>query len=49
MRMLLNFYRGEQYATVTFSNRKHISRIKKLYSERKDEFKINKSRNPLGL
>jgi hypothetical protein len=35
----IEFLSGEQYVTVTFSNRKHISRIKKLYSERKDEFK----------
>lgn len=35
----IEFLSREQYATVTFSNRKHISRIKKLYSERKDEFK----------
>lgn len=29
----------EHYATVTFTDRKMINRIKKLYEERKDEFK----------
>ena len=30
---------GTRTATVTFTNQKHINRIKKLYEERKDEFK----------
>lgn len=30
---------GEHYAVVSFTNKKHINRIKKIYEERKDEFK----------
>lgn len=30
---------GDQYATATFTSRKHINRIKKLYEQRKNEFK----------
>lgn len=36
---MIEFLSGARTATVTFTNRKHISRIKKLYEERKDEFK----------
>lgn len=36
---VIEFLSGTRYATVTFTNRKHISRIKRLYEERKDEFK----------
>ena len=36
---VLEFISGTRTATVTFTNQKHINRIKKLYEERKDEFK----------
>ena len=36
---MIEFISGTRTATVTFTNRKHISRIKKLYEERGDEFK----------
>ena len=36
---VLEFISGTRTATVTFTNKKHINRIKKLYEERKDEFK----------
>ena len=36
---MIEFIAGQKTATVTFSNRKHINRIKKLYEDRKDEFK----------
>lgn len=36
---VIEFISGSQFATVTFSNRKHINRIEKLYKERKDNFK----------
>lgn len=35
----IEFLSGERSAVVTFTNRKHINRIKKLYEERKDDFK----------
>ena len=35
----MEFISGTRTATVTFTNQKHINRIKKLYEERKDEFK----------
>lgn len=35
----VEFISGEHYCTVSFTNRKHINRIKKLYEERKDDFK----------
>src|SRR5574344_488048 len=35
----VEFISGEHYCTVSFTNKKHINRIKKLYEERKDEFK----------
>lgn len=38
----LEFLSGERYAVATFTNRKHINRVKKLYEERKDEFKYLK-------
>lgn len=36
---MIEWISGSHSATVTFTNRKHISRIKKLYEERKDEFR----------
>lgn len=36
---MVEFLSGARTATVTFTNRKHISRIKQLYEERGDEFK----------
>ena len=36
---MIEFTSGTRTATVTFTNKKHINRIKKLYEERKDEFK----------
>ena len=36
---MIEFLTGRHTATVTFTNRKHINRIKKLYEERKDDFK----------
>ena len=36
---MIEFISGTRTATVTFTNKKHINRIKKLYEERKDEFK----------
>ena len=36
---VLEFISGTRTATVTFTNQKHINRIKKIYEERKDEFK----------
>lgn len=35
----IEFLSGEHYCIVTFTNRKHINRIKKVYEERKDDFK----------
>lgn len=35
---VLEFISGTRTATVTFTNQKHINRIKKLYEERKDDF-----------
>ena len=35
----IEFLSGERSAVVSFTNRKHINRIKKLYEERKDAFK----------
>lgn len=34
----IEFLTGYNTATVTFSNRRHITRIKKLYAQRGDEF-----------
>ena len=39
---VLEFISGTRTATVTFTSKKHINRIKKLYEERKDEFKYLK-------
>ena len=36
---MIEFISGQHTCTVTFSNKKHINRIKKLYEERGDEFK----------
>ena len=30
---------GQRYAVVTFTNKRHINRIKSIYEDRKDEFK----------
>lgn len=35
----IEFLSGERYCVVSFTNRKHITRIKKIFEERKDEFK----------
>ena len=39
---MVEFISGTRTATVTFTNQKHINRIKKLYEERKDDFKYFK-------
>lgn len=39
MENVLEFISGTRTATITFTNKKHINRIKKLYEERKDDFK----------
>lgn len=39
---MIEFLTGTRTATVTFTNQKHINRIKKLYEERKDDFKYFK-------
>ena len=39
---MIEFISGTRSATVTFTNQKHINRMKKLYEERKDEFKYFK-------
>ena len=36
---MVEFISGIRTATVTFTNQKHINRMKKLYEERKDDFK----------
>ncbi len=35
---MIEFISATRTATVTFTNQKHINRIKKLYEERKDDF-----------
>lgn len=35
---VLEFLTGQKTCTVTFTNQKHINRIKKLYEERKEDF-----------
>ena len=35
---MVEFLSGQRTCTVTFTNQKHINRIKKLYEERKDDF-----------
>ena len=44
---VIDFIAGERTATVTFTNRKHINRIKNIYEERKDDFKYFRE-NPDG-
>ena len=44
---VIDFITGEKTATVTFTNRKHINRIKNIYEERKDDFKYFRE-NPDG-
>ena len=39
---MIEFISGTRTATVTFTNQKHINRMKKLYEERKDDFKYFK-------
>ena len=39
---VIEFISNTRTATVTFTNKKHITRIKKLYEERKDDFKYFK-------
>ena len=39
---MVEFISGTKTATVTFTNQKHINRIKKIYEERKDDFKYFK-------
>ena len=39
---MIEFISGTRSATLTFTNQKHINRIKKLYKERGDEFKYFK-------
>ena len=36
---MIEFISGTRTTTVSFTNQKHINRIKKLYEERKDDFK----------
>lgn len=36
---VIEFLRNARTCTVTFTNQKHINRIKKLHEERSDEFK----------
>lgn len=36
---MIEFISGTKSTTVTFTNKKHINRIKKLYEERKEDFK----------
>ena len=39
---MVEFISGTRTATVTFTNQKHINSMKKLYEERKDDFKYFK-------
>ena len=39
---MIEFISGTRTATITFTNQKHINRMKKLYEERKDDFKYFK-------
>lgn len=39
---MIEWISGTRTATLTFTNQKHINRMKKLYEERKDEFKYFK-------
>ena len=36
---MIEFISGTRTVTVSFTNKKHINRIKKLYEERQDDFK----------
>lgn len=36
---MIEFISGEHFCTVSFTNRKHINRIKRIYEDRKYEFK----------
>ena len=36
---MLEFLTGQKYATVTFTSKRHINRVKRIYQNRKDEFK----------
>ena len=36
---MIEFLTHAKTATVTFTNQKHINRIKAIYAERKDEFR----------
>lgn len=38
----IEFLSGEHYITVSFTNRKHVNRVKRLYEERKEDFKYFK-------
>ena len=42
MENMIEFISGTRTATITFTNQKHINRIKKIYEERKDDFKYFK-------
>ena len=42
MENMIEFISGTRTSTVTFTNQKHINRMKKLYEERKDDFKYFK-------
>ena len=44
---MVEFISGARTATVSFTNRKHINRIKNIYEERKDDFKYFRE-NPDG-
>lgn len=44
---MIEFISGTHSATVTFTNQKHINRMKRLYEERKDEFKYFKENSEL--
>lgn len=35
---MIEFISGEHFCTVSFTNRKHINRIKRIYEDRKYEF-----------
>ena len=37
---VIEFLSGEKMTTTTFTNRKHINRIKKIYKDRKEEFEF---------
>ena len=42
MENMMEFISGTRTATVAFTTQKHINRIKKIYEERKDDFKYFK-------